>query len=384
MRYAGPLTLTLLLGWTRIVGARCGAGDSAAVATVEAAVAARCECCGPVAAYKRCVQTVVAQAIRGKTLARACAPIVKRTAVTACPLVAATTQCKTCNADSDCASNQFCECRAGTCSKIGGTCVTKPRACPEYVKPVCGCDGTTFPNDCIREAAGACKAHDGACVTPTCQTDLDCDDGNFCTVDRCVNGQCEHDCICVEPASGSTCCGPGPLCVTTTTTTLPPTCTRDADCDDGDPCSADRCVNGVCEHACVCLAPNGASTCCPGPSALCVRPCGLDTAAGTCGGSCPTGATCESIRMTSAPACRCVSGLGGPCGGNIFPPPLVCAPGLVCQQVNPDATGVCVAANCVPFAQSGCTQTSDCCEPCTLLQRAPCAVCILGVCSPTP
>src|SRR5262249_34575079 len=43
-------------------------------------------------------------------------------------------------------------------------------------------------------------------------------DGNPCTVDRCLGGTCEHGCICVEPGSALGCCGPGPLCVTTTTT----------------------------------------------------------------------------------------------------------------------------------------------------------------------
>jgi hypothetical protein len=383
---SGLLALALLLGSSGIAAARCGGrpGDAGDVIAAEQAIAAQCTCCGPAAAYARCVRAVITRSIRSKALASSCAAKVKRDAAAACPLGVTPTPCKVCNADADCGSNQFCECRAGTCSKTGGTCVAKPRVCPDIVAPVCGCDGTTFTNDCVRRGAGACKAHDGGCVSPTCQTDLDCNDGNFCTVDRCMNGQCEHGCICVGPGGGASCCGPGPLCVSTTTTTMPPACTSDAQCDDGDACSVDRCLNGACQHACICASPQGGLTCCPGPSALCVRPsCGLDSS-GTCGGACPGASACEPLPVPADPTCRCVSSVGGPCGGNILSLPPVCAPGLVCEQSNPDVTGVCEAPGCIPFFMPGCTQTSDCCEPCTVLHRAPCAVCLQGECVGAP
>ena len=179
----------------------------------------------------------------------------------------------------------------------------------------------------------------------------------------------------------STCPLPAAACTTTTTTTLPAGgCTTDADCDDGNGCSFDHCVGGTCEHDCICAGPGGAATCCPGPAAVCVPACGA-TAAGTCGGACPSGAMCEA---SAAATCGCVSGLGGPCGGNILDPPPVCAAGLVCQRSNPDVTGVCVASDCIPFFQPGCTQTADCCEPCLGGRIAPCAVCLQGVCYGAP
>jgi hypothetical protein len=349
------VALSVLLGGATGAAARCGEkpGDAAAVAAAESVLTAQCGCCGPASQYRRCVAAVVRQAVRARSLASTCKGKVKRDALVACPLATAATPCTGCSSDAQ------------------------------------------------------------------------CDDGNPCTVDRCVDGTCEHGCVCVTPGSDLGCCGPGPLCVTTTTTTSsttttlpPPPCHTDADCDDGNPCTADRCVNGMCEHACVCLDGTGAVSCCPGPAALCVRPCGMDAngvcggvcpaanevctasgttcactpippscgadAAGVCGGTCPTGATCESLPTAATPTCRCVSGLGGPCGGFVFPPPPVCAPGLVCQQTNPDVPGVCVNPTCVPFSANGCTQTSDCCEPCTVLQRAPCAVCLQGQCVGTP
>ena len=178
-----------------------------------------------------------------------------------------------------------------------------------------------------------------------------------------------------------------PVPSTSTTTTLPEkTCQTDADCHDGNGCTHDACLNGMCVHVCICVSPEGALTCCPAPGALCVRPCGCDSL-GACGGSCPPGASCESL--PGATTCRCFSGMGGPCGGNLFAPPPVCAAGLVCQQGNPDATGVCVTTTtttmpCIPFFQFGCSMTSDCCQPCGPGIIPPCAVCLQGQCMGAP
>jgi hypothetical protein len=220
--------------------------------------------------------------------------------------------------------------------------VTQAKAC------VRTCKGVADPVGCFGGCAAAAEEGAAACAT---------------SFDACI-GRCRP--------------------TTTTTTTLPgQPCTNDTQCDDGVPCTVDHCDQGTCEHACVCLDATGAPNCCPGPANLCVRPCGAD-ASGVCGGTCPVGATCESLGTAAPQSCRCVSGLGGPCGGNIFPLPPVCAPGLVCQQSNPDVTGVCVQGSCIPFFADGCTETSDCCSPCTVLHRAPCAVCLQGRCDGTP
>jgi|SRR5437867_1058055 Kazal-type serine protease inhibitor-like protein len=66
-----------------------------------------------------------------------------------------------------CDKGLFCELPTGSCFfPIGlGVCTKRPGACARIrdFRPVCGCDGKTYPNDCVRRMRGVSKSHDGAC-----------------------------------------------------------------------------------------------------------------------------------------------------------------------------------------------------------------------------
>ena len=285
-----------------------------------------------------------------------CVPIVPTPAATPTPQCTGGTCVGPCTMALPCAPNLPCPnfVVLGQCESSG----TSGCACVPIPPPTQPPLPTATPQCAAVPCGGQCV------IVPTCPS------GGACP-DFVIPGECRDD------ASGACQCSPSSV----PTPTPAPTCATDADCNDDDACTVDHCIDGMCEHACICLTAAGAPACCPGPAALCARPCGTDPS-GICGGTCPSGATCETL-PTAVGGCGCVSSVGGQCGGFIVGPP-VCAEGLVCQQSNPDITGVCVVRKCIPLFASGCAQTSDCCEPCGNGRRPPCGVCIHGTCIGAP
>ena len=64
-----------------------------------------------------------------------------------------------------CSPGLWCEKPAGHCKFADdfGKCEAVPRFCTRIYKPVCGCNGKTYANDCVRQAARVQLDHVGRC-----------------------------------------------------------------------------------------------------------------------------------------------------------------------------------------------------------------------------
>jgi len=64
-----------------------------------------------------------------------------------------------------CGPKEFCQLPTGVCftPEAIGRCVRVPTICSMIFRPVCGCNGETYANDCLREHARVNKRHDGRC-----------------------------------------------------------------------------------------------------------------------------------------------------------------------------------------------------------------------------
>jgi len=64
-----------------------------------------------------------------------------------------------------CPEGQACQYPSGQCNQpdLAGTCVTVQETCPKQGPKVCGCNGTTYDNECELLKAGTRQAKKGAC-----------------------------------------------------------------------------------------------------------------------------------------------------------------------------------------------------------------------------
>ena len=139
-----------------------------------------------------------------------------------------------------------------------------------------------------------------------CTTNEECNDGNECTEDLCVEGVCQNNPYPDNtPCTGGICCGG--ICTV-------PVCTTNADCDDGEPCTTDECMfptscGAVCENtwpACGIADGCCGPTCTPATDPDCF---GCDN-----DGTCELGEDCHNCPND------CISGGGGGCPDGICDP----------------------------------------------------------------
>ncbi len=124
-----------------------------------------------------------------------------------------------CMVHDDCVDDDPCTdgyCEEGTCTFVDReSCCAVAADCPASAIE---CEEAT----CVASVCGFAPIP--ACGP--CDSDLECDDGDTCTEDACVEAACQNSPI-LTPECGA--------------------CTSDAECDDGDPCTDDVC-DAFCIH----------------------------------------------------------------------------------------------------------------------------------------
>ena len=68
-----------------------------------------------------------------------------------------------CLSAADCLADELCAKPA--CDAQQGQCQLRPPVCDNTMQAVCGCDGVTYWNDCLRQRDGVVASAPGACVT---------------------------------------------------------------------------------------------------------------------------------------------------------------------------------------------------------------------------
>ena len=138
-----------------------------------------------------------------------------------------------CMSDTDCAGWR---CEKQGCDAVSGFCEPSPVFCPPDPTPVCGCDGVTYWNDCLRRQSGAQISAPDQCRITACA----CEVGSDCKV---LGASCSH-----LVAPGEMCGhGMGACWV------LPPQCPQNVDAQMWQECRGPDLPPGPCVDTCTAI-----------------------------------------------------------------------------------------------------------------------------------
>ncbi|MCB9740334.1 MAG: hypothetical protein H6747_13820 [Deltaproteobacteria bacterium] len=186
------------------------------------------------------------------------------------------------------------------------------------------------------------------CATQGCSSAADCDDGNPCTADTCTATVCAH-----TPVATSTACDDGNAC-TTGEACSGGLCTPGTalDCDDGDPCNKD-----VCLPASGCVHITSVTSACDDANACTTNDtCNKKTGCVGTAVDCDDANTCTTDACDPATGCTHVDLANG----------ATCTDGNACTGPDACQSGVCVPSGALtcddgnPCTADSCDATSGC------------------------